>query len=375
MLQKTPSHFCYLVTIRGLQMNTKRFFLVLPVIVFALASMVYVSFTQESTPDTPEATEASEMVYHGDPDALQACGAYLDMVTLEAPPATTAMPTNTPDANAATATPAPATSTPRPAPTVDNVGFPEAYQTEFKLFFIFNRPDRKFLRIICGNDIAAQRLPGEDFAYGSVLLMISYSTKLDADGLPVMDENGRYIGQNLVALHVQRKEEGFGEAYGADRNGEWEYMAYNADGSVQVAPQNTNFCAACHGGEAGAGVDYVFRMNMLYEGESALDLPALGENEVIISLYNFHTPVLEVSVGTTVTWINNDEANHRVIAAVVNAEGRIVAADDPLFDSDILISTNIAAGDSYSFTFTEAGEYLYRCTIHENMTARIIVTE
>jgi plastocyanin len=55
--------------------------------------------------------------------------------------------------------------------------------------------------------------------------------------------------------------------------------------------------------------------------------------------------------------------------------GRYVRAEEPLFESDVLASINISAGDSFSFTFDEPGEYLYRCTIHANMTGRIIVTE
>jgi plastocyanin len=281
----------------------------------------------------------------------------------------------TPDPNAAPPTQAPATSTPRPAPSEDRVGFPENYATDFKLLFIFNRPDRQLLRVICGNDIAAQWLPGEPFAYGSVLLMISHSAQLDENRQPVLDENGHYIGEKLVAMHVQRKEPGFGEAYGADRAGEWEFMAYNADGSVQTASHDSNFCAVCHGGEAGESVDYAFRMNLFYEGEAALTAPPVGENEISIYLYNFHDSEMEVKAGTTVTWINNDEASHTVVAAVMDDAGRYVRAEEPLFESDVLASINISAGDSFSFTFDEPGEYLYRCTIHANMTGRIIVTE
>jgi plastocyanin len=357
------------------QMTKKQLILMMLVIAISLTSLMYVTFSQESTPEAAEATEDLLMAYAGDPSTLPACGAYLEMVTLEPALPLSAVPSSTPNANAATATPPPATSTPRPAPSQDNVGFPENYATDFKLFFIFNRADRKLLRMICGNEIAAQRQEGDDYAYGSVLLMISYSAKLDAEGQAVLDENGRYIGQNLVALHVMRKEEGFGEAYGADRNGEWEYMAYNADGSVQVQSINTNFCAACHGNDAGETVDYVFRMNLLYEGETALIAPARNENEVSIYLYAFHEGRLEVSVGTTVTWINHDEAAHSVVAAVVNGEGRIVAAEEPMFASDILGSVLTSGASSFSFTFTEAGEYLYRCSVHDNEIGRIIVTE
>jgi plastocyanin len=356
-------------------MNSKRLTMLSTTLAVLLTGLVLVVVAQEPTA-TPEApTEEATRVFQGDVNDLLPCGAYEDMVTLYSPEPVTAAPSNTPDPNAATPTQAPPTNTPRPAPSEDRVGFPENYSTEFKLLFIFNRPDRRFLRIICGNDIASQRQPGEPFEYGSVLLMISRAAQIGENGQPVVDENGFYVGGNIVALHVQRKEPGFGAEYATDQTGEWEYMAYNADGSVQVASQNTNFCAVCHGGEAGESLDFVFRMDLFYEGEEALIAPPAGENEISIHLYAFHEPVLEITTGTTVTWVNNDEANHTVVAAVMDEAGRYMRAEEPLFESDILASVNIAAGDSFSFTFDEPGEYLYRCSIHENMTGRIVVTE
>jgi plastocyanin len=308
-------------------------------------------------------------------DALLPCGAFEEVRTIQPPEPTPVAPTNTPDPNAATPTAPPPTATPRPAPSEDRVGFPENYATEFKLLFVFDRPDRRLVRAICGNEIAAQRQDGEPFAYGSVLLMISYSAKIGSDGQPVLDENGHYIGERLVALHVQRKEPGFGEAYGEDQAGEWEFIAFNGDGSYQNTAETTNFCAACHLHDGGESVDYVFRMNLFHDGEAALIAPVVDENATSIYLYGFHEPVLEVKVGTTVTWVNNDQATHNVVAAVTNAEGKLVAAEEPLFASPALPSVNIEGGASFSFTFEEPGEYLYLCSLHANEIGRIIVTE
>ncbi|MBI5929614.1 MAG: cytochrome P460 family protein [Chloroflexi bacterium] len=315
------------------------------------------------------------MVYQGDPNDLQPCGAFKEMRTFQAPEPVTPTATNTPNPQAPTPTAPPPTSTPLPAPSVDRVGFPANYETEFKLLFVFDRPDRKLVRAICGNDLAAQHQEGEPFAYGSVLLMISYSAKLDVTGQPVLDENGHYIAQKLVALHVQRKEEGFGEAYGENRAGEWEFVAFNEDGSYQNAPATTNFCAACHSHDGGESVDHAFRMHLWYDGDAALVSPPVGENEISIYLYAFHEDVLEVKVGTTVTWVNNDEASHKVVAAVIDDQGKVVAANEPLFESPALASVNAQPGASFSFTFDKPGEYLYLCTTHANEIGKIIVTE
>lgn len=358
-------------------MHTQRLYVFSLMLGVILSGIVLVSISPETTPTVHHEETAQEAVltFQSDVDDLQPCGAYHQLRHFHTPAPVTPQPSSTPDANAPTPTPAPPTHTPRPAPSVDRVGFPENYETDFKLLFIFDRPDRRWLRVICGNDVAAQHQPGQAFAYGSVLIMITYNALMDADGQPVLDEDGHYIGASLIGMHAQRKEPGFGEAYGADRAGEWEFMGYHLDGSVWTAPENTNNCAACHLNEAGADNDFVFRMNLFHEGELGLIAPPAGENEVSIYLYSFHDPVLEVNVGTTVTWINNDEATHTVVAAARNEAGAVVRAEDPLFESEVLLSVSIAAGDSFSFTFDQPGEYLYRCSIHENMIGTIIVTD
>lgn len=357
-------------------MNTRRLAMFFITSGLALITVFFLVVSPRSIATSADNAKSDNVVLAQEgADDLPPCGAYKDMRTFQTPEATPVAPTSTPDANAPTPTPPPPTPTFGPAPAEDRVGFPENYETEFKLFFVFDRPDRKLVRAICGNEIAAQHQPGEPFAYGSVLLMISYSAKLDANGQPVLDENGHYIAEKLVALHVQRKEEGFGEAYGPNRAGEWEFVAFNGDGTYQNRPETTNFCAVCHGGEGGASVDYVFRMNLLHDGEAALMSPPVGENEVSIYLYSFHEPVLEVTAGTTVTWVNHDEASHTVVAAEVNEQGKVVVAEERLFQSEVLPSANIEPGRTFSFTFDEPGEYLYMCTVHANEVGRIIVTE
>lgn len=357
-------------------MKTQRLTMFLITVGIVLATVATIAMAQSTKATTNDPiTSGDTLTFQADPADLQPCGAFETMRQIQPPAPVTPAPTNTPDPNAPTPTMIPPTSTPRPAPSVDRVGFPENYATDFKLLFVFDRPDRRLVRAICGNDIAAQHQPGEPFAYGSVLLMISYSAKIGADGQPVLDENGHFIGEKLIALHVQRKEVGFGEAYGDDQAGEWEYVAFNEDGSYQNAPETTNFCAVCHKNDGGESVDYVFRMDLFHEGDAALTSPTVGENEVSIFLYGFHEPVLEVKAGTTVTWINNDQAAHTVVAGEMNDQNKVVAAAEPLFNSGSLVSTNIEPGASFSFTFEEPGEYLYLCSAHANEFGRIIVTD
>ena len=69
---------------------------------------------------------------------------------------------------------------------------------------------------------------------------------------------------------------------------------------------------------------------------------------------------LTINVGDTVTWTNNDGMGHTATSTDESAS----------FDSE-----NIDAGATWSFTFTEAGTYNYKCDYHSSMTASITVVE
>jgi nitrite reductase (NO-forming) len=71
---------------------------------------------------------------------------------------------------------------------------------------------------------------------------------------------------------------------------------------------------------------------------------------------------IQVSVGTTVTWTNNDAQPHTATSGEnVTPDGR--------FDSGIM-----APAATFDFTFTEAGEYPYFCLLHPNMVGTVSVS-
>src|SRR5215217_5141831 len=70
----------------------------------------------------------------------------------------------------------------------------------------------------------------------------------------------------------------------------------------------------------------------------------------------------QVSVGSKVTWTNDDAQPH-----TVNSGEN--ATPDGTFDSGIL-----APAATYDFTFTEAGEYPYFCLLHPNMVGTVSVS-
>ena len=82
------------------------------------------------------------------------------------------------------------------------------------------------------------------------------AAKLDAQGNPEKDANGRFIKGNLIGYAVMEKRAGWGAEYPDNvRNGEWEYQAFKADKSVNTGANLSN-CFNCH--KPLAKQDYVY---------------------------------------------------------------------------------------------------------------------
>ncbi len=72
---------------------------------------------------------------------------------------------------------------------------------------------------------------------------------------------------------------------------------------------------------------------------------------------------LEIQVGDTVSWSNDDTAAHTVTSGTPDGM-------DGIFDSNLFM-----AGSTFEFTFDESGVYPYFCMVHPWMTGEIIVNE
>jgi plastocyanin len=65
---------------------------------------------------------------------------------------------------------------------------------------------------------------------------------------------------------------------------------------------------------------------------------------------------LTISVGTTISWLNDDNTTHTSAA-----------------DGSQWSSGNIAPGGRFNFAFASAGRFTYHCQIHPNMVGTIVV--
>jgi plastocyanin len=76
---------------------------------------------------------------------------------------------------------------------------------------------------------------------------------------------------------------------------------------------------------------------------------------------------IQVSVGTTVTWTNNDSQPHTVASG---SNGQ----PDNKFNSSPNFNPLLTQGQTFSFTFTQAGNYPYFCMLHPNMVGTVSVS-
>jgi len=89
-----------------------------------------------------------------------------------------------------------------------------------------------------------------------------------------------------------------------------------------------------------------------------------GATTVTMQNFAFNPASITVPKGTTVTWVNQDTADHTIVN---DAQGSI--AQGALFTSN-----SLPKGANYSFKFDNPGTYPYHCSIHPSMKATVIVT-
>ena len=148
----------------------------------------------------------------------------------------------------------------KPAPATDRVKFPDGYADKFKVLRRVDRVEKGNVVTIYGNDRAASVTRTNDLPYpnGSIIVMETSECVKGPNGKPLLDDHGRLVKGAAIGLHVMRREKGFGEAYGANRSGEWEFVEYKPDRSHITPPAKSAACAECHL-KAGAQRDFVYK--------------------------------------------------------------------------------------------------------------------
>jgi len=73
----------------------------------------------------------------------------------------------------------------------------------------------------------------------------------------LLGANGQPQKGEVQHVDVMRRGAEFGEAYGSNRAGHWEFAGYNLDGTYSTSPAKSASCAQCHQ-KAGGAKDFVF---------------------------------------------------------------------------------------------------------------------
>ncbi len=80
-------------------------------------------------------------------------------------------------------------------------------------------------------------------------------------------------------------------------------------------------------------------------------------NTITIQNTAFNPTTLNISPGTTVTWINKDNETQDIVS-----------------NSGIFNSGNLTTNESYNYTFNQSGSYPFHSTVDSNLTGTIVVS-
>ncbi len=158
----------------------------------------------------------------------------------------------------------------------------------------------------------------------------------------------------------------------------------NADTLPHTVTSSSDMGDTFDSGMIGAGEVYILDTNDLEAGEyeylcivhpwmvATIIIEAPAEpTKVLIPLgaaipaddqLYYDPTVLDITVGTTVLWDNVDNTMHTATSGTPDSGA------DGVFDSDIM-----SEGDTFEFTFTDAGSYDYYCILHPWMIGTVNV--
>lgn len=98
-----------------------------------------------------------------------------------------------------------------------------------------------------------------------------------------------------------------------------------------------------------------FAAGVLIAGAAATKA-ASSPASIEIHNFQFVPATLTVAAGTTVTWTNDDTTPHTVTE-----------------QNRVFHSAGLDTKDTFTYTFTTPGAFVYRCTFHPMMVGRIVV--
>jgi len=136
------------------------------------------------------------------------------------------------------------------------VAFPEQY-AKGVLYWVQDRPANNQVReYYTSREAIDAARKGRPLPSGTVITVVQYNVRLDAQGKPVTDASGRFIKTDIRGFTAMEKRTGWGAEYPATlRNGEWEYQSFTATRTANTTA-DLNACFTCH--KKQETMDFVF---------------------------------------------------------------------------------------------------------------------
>jgi plastocyanin len=197
-----------------------------------------------------------------------------------------------------------------------------------------------------GNALWLHTLSGEPFAATFVV---------DAQVQPSQAQNNISTLEGITDIVTPEDDEGATEEEEGEAEDAEDATATTTtdDGSIASIAANNNGEVVDDAGNNEEGV-----IVRIPQGSSSLTDDAYAPNPV------------EVNIGGTVTWINDDLTSHTATSGTPDSGSTGIFGGTG--DSPEIIGPE---GDTQSVTFDEAGEFEYYCTLHPSMVGTVVVTE
>jgi plastocyanin len=92
-------------------------------------------------------------------------------------------------------------------------------------------------------------------------------------------------------------------------------------------------------------------------GQQEAPAATSGGAQVTMKDIKFNPSTVNVKVGDTVTWTNDDTVDHDVTSDTFKSGS----------------AGGLAGGDTFEHKFDKAGTFKYQCTVHPGMTGEVVV--
>ena len=243
------------------------------------------------------------------------------------------------------------------APGPNKLAFPADWANGVMYATVDRHDTKQYREFYTSAEAVAAAKAGQPIPDGTVITLAAYAAKVDADGKPVKDANGRFIKDKLVAVNSMQKKKGIADDIpAAIRNGDWIYQSFLPDGAVNEKA-NLTACYQCH--LPFAKEEYLTNLPKL-AGKFPSDAKAMaksGPADVAIQGFAFGPGALKVTAGQKITWTNLDDTPHQI--SVAGEKGA---------RSEVMLK-----GQSATLQFDEAGNIAYICGLHPGMKGTIEV--